>query len=58
MKTAKPTIKRLIFEEKSLEVVEYAIIAGLIVLAALITITAVGAWVRVRYDSVKGELGA
>lgn len=58
MKATKHTIKRFISDGQAMEVVEYAIIVGLIVAAALISIAAVGAWMKGRYDTVKGELGA
>lgn len=46
------TIKRLLSEENGGEVLEYALIAGLIVVAAIAVITSVGNKVFARWTSL------
>ena len=45
-------VKRFIKDERGLETVEYAIIAGLIVVGTIATIATIGGWVQVKF----GEL--
>lgn len=45
-------------DERGLEVVEYAILAGLIVAGIIATIAAIGAWVAGIFNSVKNAIGA
>jgi len=52
------TLKNMIRDEKGLETVEYAIIAGLIVVGTVAAITAIGVWVSGKFTAVKTELGA
>jgi len=52
------TIKRFFSDEKGLETVEYAIIAGLIVTGLVAIIVAIGIWVKGKFNTVKTELGA
>lgn len=52
------TIKRFINDEQGLETVEYAIIAGLIVVGVVTAITAIGIWVRDQFVSLQTDLGA
>ena len=47
-----------LIDERGLETVEYAIIAGLIVASAVLVITAIGGWVRGTFTSFQTELGA
>jgi pilus assembly protein Flp/PilA len=51
-------IKRFFSDEKGLETVEYAIIAGLIVTGLVAIIVAIGIWVKGKFNTVKTELGA
>jgi Flp pilus assembly pilin Flp len=50
--------KRFVQDERGLEVVEYSILAGLIVAGVIATIAAIGAWVAGIFSSVKTSLGA
>jgi Flp pilus assembly pilin Flp len=50
------TIKALIKNESGGEVLEYALIAGLIVVAAIATITSVGGKVLARWTSMDSSL--
>ena len=52
------TIKRFINDEQGLETVEYAIIAGLIVVGVVTAITAIGIWVRTQFEDLQADLGA
>jgi Flp pilus assembly pilin Flp len=52
------TIKRFIKDEQGLETVEYAIIAGLIVVGVVTAITAIGIWVRTQFVDLQTDLGA
>jgi len=45
-------------DEKGLETVEYAIIAGMIVSGLVAVVVAIGAWVKGKFDSLKTDLGA
>jgi pilus assembly protein Flp/PilA len=52
------TIKRFIKDEQGLETVEYAIIAGLIVVGIVAAITAIGTWVQTQFTTLQTDLGA
>jgi pilus assembly protein Flp/PilA len=52
------TIKRFIKDEQGLETVEYAIIAGLIVVGIVAAITAIGTWVQLQFTTLQTDLGA
>jgi Flp pilus assembly pilin Flp len=45
-------------DESGLEVVEYAVIAGLLVAAAIVTLGLLGIWVADQFDSVGQDVGA
>jgi Flp pilus assembly pilin Flp len=47
-------LARLVREEKGTEVLEYALILGLIVVATIAAITVVGSSVLARWNSVSG----
>jgi Flp pilus assembly pilin Flp len=51
-------LKRFVAEESGLETVEYAIIVGLIVAGTIVTIAAIGTWVKAQFDSLKTDVGA
>ena len=51
-------LKSFIRDESGLETVEYAIIAGLIVVGTVAAITAIGVWVAGKFDLLKTTLGA
>ena len=52
------TLKRFIVDESGLETVEYAILTGLIVAGVVLTIVALGGWVKGQFDGLKTDLGA
>jgi Flp pilus assembly pilin Flp len=49
-------LKQLMIDEAGGEVLEYALVAGLVVIAAIATITSVGTKVLGRWNSVKNSL--
>ncbi len=51
-------LKRFLAEETGLETVEYAIITGLIVAGAILTIASIGTWVKLQFDNLKTDVGA
>jgi pilus assembly protein Flp/PilA len=52
----KRTLLRLVFDENGGEVIEYALIAGLIIVAAMLIIGAVGTKVVARWTSVNASM--
>jgi Flp pilus assembly pilin Flp len=50
-------LKRFIRDEQGLETVEYAIILGLIVVATIGLVAALGGWVHDRFQAITDELG-
>ena len=50
------TVARLVRDEQGGEVLEYALIAGLIVVAAIAAITAVGSRVLARWNSLQNSI--
>jgi len=50
------TMRRFVRDERGLETVEYAIIAALITLAAIATITSVGFLVNQKFVELEGHL--
>jgi Flp pilus assembly pilin Flp len=51
-------LERLWEDEQSLEVIEYAIILGIIVVASLGFIISIGAWVQNQFESTVTTVGA
>jgi pilus assembly protein Flp/PilA len=51
-------VKRFIKDERGLETVEYAIIAGLIVVGTIATIVSIGAWVNSKFVALDAGLAA
>jgi Flp pilus assembly pilin Flp len=51
-------VNKFIADDKGLETVEYAIIAGLIVAATITTIGLIGTWVSNKFTALKTALGA
>ena len=49
-------LKKLVRDEQGGEVLEYALIAGLIVVAAIAVITSVGGKVLARWTSLEGSM--
>jgi len=56
MKAIKKLVKSLVNDERGGEVLEYALIAGLIVVAAIAVIGAVGTKVLARWTSLNSSL--
>jgi len=56
MKAMKNTLARLVRDEQGGEVLEYALIAGLIVVAAIAVIGAVGGKVLARWNSLNSGM--
>ena len=50
--------KRFVADDKGLETVEYAIIAGLIVTGLVAIIVAIGTWVKTTFTGLKTDIGA
>lgn len=49
-------IKRFVKEEEGLETVEYAIIAGLIVVGVILSVTAIGGYVAAKFTALETAL--
>lgn len=56
MKAMKNLVSKLVRDEQGGEVLEYALIAGLIVVAAIAAITSVGSKVLARWTSLDGSM--
>ena len=56
MKALKNLLGRIVKDERGGEVLEYALIAGLIVVAAIAAITTVGTKVLARWNSVGSSM--
>ena len=54
MKTVRNLLVKLVKDENGGEVLEYALIAGLIIVAAIAAISAVGTKVLARWNSLSG----
>ena len=50
------TLMRFVRDERGLETVEYAIIAGLIVVGTIVTITSIGTYVKNKFDALNTAL--
>jgi Flp pilus assembly pilin Flp len=50
--------KRFLADDRGLETVEYAIIAGMIVAGLIAVVAAIGAWTKAQLDALKTETGA
>jgi len=53
-----PMYARFLHDDRGLETVEYAIIAGLIVGACVVAVIALGGWVQATYHDFQNEIGA
>ena len=49
-------LNRFVREDDGLETVEYAIIAGLIVVGTIVTIASIGVWVNTRFQEIDTAL--
>jgi Flp pilus assembly pilin Flp len=56
MRLSTETVRRFIADERGLETVEYAIIAGLIVAGAIATIATIGGYVASRFQALENAL--
>ena len=52
----KALVKKFVKDEKGLETVEYAIIAGLIVVGTIATIVSIGGWVNAKFNALNTGL--
>ena len=52
----KALVKKFLKDERGLETVEYAVIAGLILIGTIATIYAVGQWVGNRFTQLQNNL--
>jgi len=53
---ARNAFRRLLIDERGGEVIEWAMVAGLVVIASIVLIGAVGTKVLARWNSVNGAL--
>lgn len=53
----KDLVKKFVKDERGLETVEYAIIAGLIVVGTIATIISIGTWVNGKFTALDTALG-
>jgi Flp pilus assembly pilin Flp len=51
-------IQNFVRDERGLETIEYAIVAGLIVVGVITAVTAIGIWVANKWGDFKTNLGA
>jgi len=56
MKAIANLVGRLVKDEQGGEVIEYALILGLIIVAAIVTISSVGTKVLARWNSVNSSI--
>ena len=49
-------LRKFVADEGGLETVEYAIITGLVVAGVVLTIGALGVWVKAQFDNLKNDL--
>ena len=52
------SLSRFLGDERGLKTIEYAIVAGLIVVGVIAAVTAIGIWVAGKWDLFKTTLGA
>lgn len=52
----KNLVKKFVKDERGLETVEYAIIAGLIVVGTIVSITAIGGYVKAKFEQLESAL--
>jgi Flp pilus assembly pilin Flp len=51
-------LNRFVTDDRGLETIEYAIVAGLIVVGVITAVTAIGVWVAGKWSALKTNLGA
>ena len=52
----KALVKKFVKDERGLETVEYAIIAGLIVVGTIALIGTIGTWVKGQFNSLNNDI--
>lgn len=52
------SLKSFVANESGTETVEWGLMAGLIVGGLILTVAAIGTWVKGRFDTMKTDLGA
>jgi Flp pilus assembly pilin Flp len=52
------TFQNFLADDRGLETVEYAIIAGMIVAGLITIVVAIGTWVKGKFSALKTDLGA
>jgi len=52
----KAMVKRFLLAEEGLETVEYAIIAGIIVIGVIATVVSIGVWVSGKFTALNAGL--
>ena len=52
------SLKSFVANEKGTETVEWGLMAGLIVGGLILTVAAIGTWVKGRFEAMKTDLGA
>ncbi len=52
----KNLVKSLLSDERGTETVEWGLMAGLIVGALVLTVAAIGSWVRTRFETLQTDL--
>ncbi len=51
-------VKSLLSDERGTETVEWGLMAGLIVGALVLTVAAIGTWVKAKFTELQTDLGA
>ena len=54
----KNMVKTLLSDERGTETVEWGLMAGLIVGGLVLTVAAIGAWVKQKFQDLQTDLGA
>ncbi len=54
----KNLVKSLLSDERGTETVEWGLMAGLIVGGLVLTVAAIGTWVKTKFNELQTDLGA
>ncbi len=54
----KKVLKSLLSDERGTETVEWSLIVGLVVGGLVLTLAAIGVWVKARFETLQSDLGA
>ena len=52
----KKVLKSLLSDERGTETVEWALIVGMLVGGLILTLAAIGVWVKARFDTLQSDL--